>query len=277
MNEEDKLSDSENDMDKEEWDDDYGEESESTEEAVVPKHKRKWRPGEKEKAKEKEAKDITKSNLKYENKELIDKADDIAIAFLKESGKSKHRDHFFPAMIEKLGFKVGAEIGVDKGEFATHILSKTKIEKYYCIDSWQDNFGSDCKPGFYDKDGNKRYDEACKNLNEFKDRIAMLRMKSVEAANTIPDNSLDFLYIDGDHSLEGIFFDLYTWCLKVKIGGMVSGHDYKDGPRSGITDYFGKQLDYKVKTAVDYYCQRYGYKLNVTGGRILSWWFIRNR
>lgn len=279
INEEDILSDDfDNDVDKaEEWDDNYGEESDSTEEIVVPKSKRAWKPEQKKKLKEKEATIIAKSNLKYDNKDMIDKIDDIANKFLNENGKNKHRDNFFPLMIEKLGYKTGAEIGVDKAGFSVHILSKTKIEKYSCIDTWQDNFGSDCIPGYYDKNGNKRYEEASKNLDLYKNRCTMLRMTSMEASNTIQDNTLDFVYIDGDHSLEGIIFDLYAWVPKVRIGGMVSGHDYKDGPRSGINDYFGKQLDYKVKTAVDYYCQRYGAKLNITGGRILSWWFIKNR
>lgn len=277
----DKISDdSVNDMDKgEEWDDNYGEESDSTEEIVVPKIKRKWRPGEKEKFKEKEAREIVKSNLNYENKKTIDKVDNIAGLFIKENGKNKHRDHFFPFMIDTLGYKIGAEIGVDKGEFSNHILNKSHIEKYYCIDTWQDDFGSDCKPGFYDKDGNKRYEAALAVLKDSvqSERVIMMRMPSLDAADRIEDNYLDYVYIDGDHSLEGIVFDLYKWTYKVKIGGMIAGHDYKDGPRSGINNYFGKQLDYKVKTAVDYFCDRYGYKLNITGGRILSWWFIRNR
>jgi hypothetical protein len=44
-------------------------------------------------------------------------------------------------------------------------------------------------------------------------------------------------------------------------------------PNSGIKDYWGEQLPYAVTEVVTYYCRRYGYKLNVVGGRILSWWF----
>ena len=55
-----------------------------------------------------------------------------------------------------------------------------------------------------------------------------------------------------------IFFILSEF----KIGGIIAGHDYKDGPKSGISDYFGKQLNYHIKTVVDYYGQRYGYKIH---------------
>ena len=275
-------------MDNQDYDDDYEDETDETSEDYqppkikmpsVPQDKRQWKEGEKQKVKSKEYRKVIKSNLKYENKELIDKTDDLAEQLLTEQGKNKHRDNFFPLMIEKMGLKIGAEIGVDKAGFSNHILSKTKIETYYCIDTWQDDFGSDCKPEYFDKDGNKRFNEALNALNALKSygsRVVMMRMTGMEASTKIPNESLDFIYIDGDHSLEGIYTDIKAWLPKLKIGGLIGGHDYKDGPKSGINDNFGRQLDYKVKTVVDYYCQRYGHKLNIVGGRILSWWFIKN-
>jgi hypothetical protein len=61
----------------------------------------------------------------------------------------------------------------------------------------------------------------------------------------------------------------------VRTGGVIAGHDYKDGPKSGMKDYWGNHLDYKIETVVDYYGARYGYKVNSVGGRILSWWFVK--
>jgi hypothetical protein len=149
-----------------------------------------------------------------------------------------------------------------------------------------DNFGSDYKPGYYDKDGNNRFNKAKEVLVPFlgniekpwedSGRAVMLKMSSEKASTLIQDNTLDFCYIDGDHSLEMIF-DLYSWVPKIRRGGICSGHDYKDGPKSGMTNFFGGQLDYKVKTCVDYYCLRHGYKLNIIGGRILSWFFVKSR
>ena len=108
-------------------------------------------------------------------------------------------------------------------------------------------------------------------------RVIMIKNTSIGAANTITDNTLDFCYIDGDHSLFGIYDDIHIWAPKVKIGGIIAGHDYKDGPKSGIKDFFGNQLDYKIKTVIDNYCLKNGHKLNIIGGRILNWWFVKNR
>ncbi len=213
--------------------------------------------------------------MDYANKELVDNTDRIAEEITQEKHKNHHRDTFFPMMINKLDLKIGAEIGVDKAGFSNHILSKTKIDKYYCIDTWQDDFGSNYRPGYFDKDGNKRFNDAYEILKPYGNRVVMMQMTSGEACSKVNDQ-LDFVYIDGDHSLFGIYDDLHYWTPKVRIGGIVSGHDFKDGPKSGINDYFGKQLDYRIKTVTEDFCRKYGYKLNIVGGRILSWWFVKN-
>jgi hypothetical protein len=55
----------------------------------------------------------------------------------------------------------------------------------------------------------------------------LVRQFSVEAAKAIPDRSLDFVYIDANHRYEYVVADLAAWSPKVKVGGIVSGHDYK--------------------------------------------------
>ncbi|TRZ80397.1 class I SAM-dependent methyltransferase [bacterium] len=229
--------------------------------------------------------DSTKTNRKtvdtsrndYDNQDMVDKVDAVANMIM-EGKKSKYRDVFFPELINSLDLKMGVEIGVDEAGFSSHILTKTKIEKYYCVDNWMDGFGSNgnMRKSKFDTRGDVRYNNAVALLSQFGDRAIPLRMSSMEAVKNFNDNSLDFVYIDGDHSL-GMLLDLYAWIPKMRIGGIFSGHDYKIGKNSGIRDFQGEQLDYEVKTCVDYYCKRYGYKLNTVGGLTLSWWFVKNK
>jgi hypothetical protein len=214
---------------------------------------------------------------KYRNESIINEVEAVADKILKEKASNKYRDHFFPRMCKELGYKIGAEIGVDKGGFSNHMLSKSDLEMYYCIDPWIDNFGSGHLEGYFDPNGGNRKQECADQLQEFIDaeRVELVQATGLEVSSEIPDNYLDFVYIDGDHSLEGIFYDIYAWTPKVRTGGIVAGHDYKDGPKSGMFDYWGKHLDFHVKTVVDYYGDRYGYKINPIGGRILSWWFVK--
>jgi len=216
---------------------------------------------------------------KYRNENIIESVEKVANKILGEKKSNKFRDHFFPRLCDEMDFSFAAEIGVDKGGFSNHMLNRSKLKRLYCIDPWIDNFGSGVgkSKGEYDPDSNIRMkqceDTLRKHLDD--DRAEMIKAYSTEVSPEMPDGTLDFVYIDGDHSLEGIFNDIYAWTPKVRVGGVVAGHDYKDDPNSGMKDYWGDQLPYHVKTVVDYYGARYGYKIHSVGGRILSWWFVK--
>jgi predicted O-methyltransferase YrrM len=51
-------------------------------------------------------------------------------------------------------------------------------------------------------------------------------LKSLEAVNFFADNSFDFVFIDGDHTYEGVKADIAAWSPKLKPTGMLAGHDY---------------------------------------------------
>jgi predicted O-methyltransferase YrrM len=50
---------------------------------------------------------------------------------------------------------------------------------------------------------------------------------SVEAAALFASSSLDFVFIDGDHSCAAVLADIAAWLPKIKPGGLLAGHDYK--------------------------------------------------
>ena len=54
-------------------------------------------------------------------------------------------------------------------------------------------------------------------------------MLSVEAASLFENGSFDFVYLDADHSFESVWQDLSVWYPKIRIGGILAGHDFLDG------------------------------------------------
>ena len=48
----------------------------------------------------------------------------------------------------------------------------------------------------------------------------------MEAVKDFKDNSIDFVYIDGNHTYDYVTQDITEWSKKVRKGGIVSGHDY---------------------------------------------------
>jgi predicted O-methyltransferase YrrM len=69
------------------------------------------------------------------------------------------------------------------------------------------------------------YQCAKQRLTPFPD-CQLIRKTSMEAVSDFADDSLDFVYIDGDHRFRYIAEDLCEWYLKVKPGGIISGDDY---------------------------------------------------
>lgn len=65
------------------------------------------------------------------------------------------------------------------------------------------------------------------------DCLRMIVAESVEAAAEFDDESLDWVFIDADHSYEAVVADIAAWAPKLKPGGLLSGHDYG---RAGVTD-----------------------------------------
>ncbi len=126
-----------------------------------------------------------------------------------------------PQFFSDMGFKIGAEIGVYKGEFAEK-FGKVGL-KLYAIDPWQ------IYKGFENPRGQARLDfqyEHTKRVLSPYPNCEIVRKTSMEAVEDFEDESLDFVYIDANHEFRYIAEDLCEWTKKVKKGGIVAGHDY---------------------------------------------------
>ena len=69
------------------------------------------------------------------------------------------------------------------------------------------------------------YAEFTSHIAPWREWIQPWRGESVEIAEEF-DGSIDLLFVDGDHSYEGVRVDLEAWLGKVKDGGIVVLHDY---------------------------------------------------
>lgn len=94
-------------------------------------------------------------------------------------------------------------------------------------------------------------------------RAHITKALSVEAAAKFPFRSADFVFLDADHSYEGLRADLYAWADVVRNGGWLCGHDYANNAFA-----FGLE----VKRAVDEFAGVMG--LSVELGANFTW-FIR--
>jgi len=128
----------------------------------------------------------------------------------------------FPEFLVEMGYKVGAEIGVHKGEY-TERFCKVGLSMY-AVDPWMAFWGQGRTQAKQDvQDG--YYQEAYDRLSVY-DNCAFIRKTSMDAISDFKDNSLDFVYIDANHDFVNFIQDIHYWYKKVKVGGIISGHDY---------------------------------------------------
>jgi len=119
------------------------------------------------------------------------------------------------------------EIGVYRGDFAAEILQRcSNISKYYMIDPWRhlDNWNKPANQN--DAVFESFYQEAKKRTDFAASRRLILRGRTLDVIDEIPDGELDLAYIDGDHTLRGIAVDLLRVYPKVKSDGFICGDDF---------------------------------------------------
>lgn len=130
------------------------------------------------------------------------------------------------------GFRVGAEIGVERGRFSKVLCKANPGLTLLCVDPWE------AYPGYRDHVGQDRlegfYEETRARLRPF--GCIIRRAFSLEAAEDVADGSLDFVYLDANHSRPHVEADIEAWVPKVRVGGVVAGHDYCAGDGYGVID-----------------------------------------
>lgn len=165
-----------------------------------------------------------------------------------------------PIYLNQLGLTgTGAEIGVHRGDYAKILLEKWEGKMLLCVDHWKANYDPDdpASQGDRVKDKNR----AWTRVKAFPDRWKILDKSSEEASKEVPDNSLDFVYIDACHQYAAVEADLYLWWSKVKYGGLLCGHDIVG------------EWDRTVQPAVKYFAEWYGVDVYLIPEPIEPWSF----
>ena len=152
-------------------------------------------------------------------------------------------------LFAELGYKVGAEIGTWRGEFAEVLCKANSGLLLNCIDPYQAIAYADSVSG-WPKEQERftlYYKEAREKLKPYS--VNWVKAYSMTAVKRFDDNSLDFVYIDANHNFQHVVNDLCEWLKKVKPGGIISGHDYAR---------FKLRTDCHVKAVLNAYTDAFG-------------------
>jgi hypothetical protein len=153
-------------------------------------------------------------------------------------------------LFRELALTSGAEIGVEQGVYSKILLEANPRLQLYAIDAWKSY------RGYRDHTSQRKLDDFYQitkdRLKQFNHRCNILRGFSLDLVKQFGDESLDFVYIDSNHNYYNTVADIHHWIKKVKIGGIISGHDY--------TKYKDANVNIHVVQAVQGYTDAYRIK-----------------
>lgn len=159
----------------------------------------------------------------------------------------RYRDQLGDLMKEvKLPMNI-CELGVAEGLFSKTIMD-WGIQTLYLIDRWETS-GITGDSSFVQEWHDNNLQQVIDRMHQYDNRpqkYIILQGDTKEMAQYIPDNSLGMVYIDADHSYEGVMVDLENYYQKVVPGGIIALHDYSSP-------------DYEVKRATEEFCISRGY------------------
>lgn len=137
--------------------------------------------------------------------------------------------------------EVGSLLGRSSCFLGVEIVNSGKNISVDFIDPW---FKYDEDAQYADKvPDRKAYITFLNNIGKVEGlQHRAIRLESKEASTIYADESLDFVFIDGDHSYNAVMEDLKAWYHKVKPGGVIAGHDYWFHEVSDAVQNFFKEI-----------------------------------
>ena len=148
---------------------------------------------------------------------------------------------FYSSIAKNPDFFRYVEVGVWKGKSVAFLADAVRDKvgtEIFAVDLWEDTY----KWGNTDQDKNpeallevptvkKDYEDHLEATNT-RHLITDIKQVSWIAASLFDDESLDVVFIDADHTYETVKMDITNWGKKVRVGGLLCGHDCR--PNSDV-------------------------------------------
>lgn len=131
----------------------------------------------------------------------------------------------------------GVELGVKEGRFSTYLMARFPLLFMHGVDRCEAQ-ALTAREGFetYEEwDWDDILSQLEYNTREFNARWMLHELDTNAAAQRFNAGSVDFVFIDAEHTYEGVSGDIKAWSGKVKPGGLIAGHDYSAEAWPGVT------------------------------------------
>jgi len=150
--------------------------------------------------------------------------------------------HLYRDMVQEFGdgshfVELGGFKGKSTAYMAVEIINSGKRIRFDCIDLF-----IDCPQG------SGEFIKSCflNNIQPVKHVVNLFIGDSAGAARCYVDESIHFIFLDADHTYEGVGRDITCWLPKIAVGGILAGHDYEwTGVRQAVSELLPQATNYK--------------------------------
>lgn len=167
------------------------------------------------------------------------------------------------------------ELGVEKGDFSKLLIQYLTPKKLFLVDPWQTGHDKNSEPNYGTvlnslPTAYSTEQDYVSILNHFykdikSNKVIVRPDFSYNVVDDFPDNYFDFIYIDSCHLYDSVKADLNDFLPKLKVDGIMAGHDYFN------YDNFG------VIKAVDEFCIEHGFEKIVMAQPSWDWALRKNK
>lgn len=135
------------------------------------------------------------------------------------------REFWIEHMVKKLDLRYGCELGVWKGRTFLHLLKTCPDLFLIGVDLWAPQPDNDGPENYLDWPHEENERKVRQEAARFGKRAKIYKMWTRDSRHLIQNESLDFVFIDADHSTESVRQDLEWYLPKLKPNGWIIGHD----------------------------------------------------
>ena len=136
---------------------------------------------------------------------------------------------------------VVAEVGVYRGVNARELLEGLPIKRLYLIDPYQPYIDSGVD--MHTAEEMDKAKVAAMGLLPESEKVTWLLMSSTVAAETLEDVAFDYVYLDGDHITSHLYQEIMVWWPRVRVGGVLGGHDItEETVKQAVVQHFKEYL-----------------------------------
>lgn len=152
---------------------------------------------------------------------------------------------FLSALCENIHRGLVIELGCFAGK-ATAAIAPICVRngtEYHAVD-WFNAQGDPTDPTTLLQENTDVHAMIVRNLERMnlRQHIKLITSEAVAYAANFPDGSVDLCFIDTDHRTEAVAKTIDAWWPKIKIGGVLCGHDYHMPTVSAAVEAHAKNI-----------------------------------